>query len=288
MTDRNRDWSVDDISWQAFAGAAVDPDILKVVKAAALVEYNGADYARYLCEVFRDDEGFCAAAARWGAEEQRHGAALRRWTERADPGFDFDAAFARFAAAVTLPRDADGSVRGTRCGELVARCMVEVGTSSFYAALGDASAEPVLREICRRIAADEVRHYKLFLTTLDRYQAIERIGFVRRAMVALARILETKDDELAFAYYTANAPNLSGGDAEAHGDVIAYDRRTAARAYAGRAFSLYQPRHVRRGLAMFLKTVGFERGGATWVLRWLAAAIHRIVVWRARRLAALQ
>ena len=54
------------------------------------------------------------------------------------------------------------SSRGSRCGELVARCIVETGTSSYDTALMDAVEEPVLKEICRNIAADELRHYKLF------------------------------------------------------------------------------------------------------------------------------
>ena len=37
-----------------------------------------------------------------------------------------------------LPLDAASSVRGSRTGELIARCMVETGTSSYYTALGEA------------------------------------------------------------------------------------------------------------------------------------------------------
>src|SRR3546814_4742156 len=54
--------------------------------------------------------------------------------------------------------DATESIRGSRAGELVARCMVEVGTSSYYRALGDAATEPALKAICRFIAGDELRH----------------------------------------------------------------------------------------------------------------------------------
>ena len=62
-------------------------------------------------------------------------------------------------------------------GEMIARCMVEVGTSSYYTALRDAVREPVLKEICRHIAADEIRHYKLFYKNLLRCLERERIGF---------------------------------------------------------------------------------------------------------------
>ena len=63
------------------------------------------------------------------------------------------------------------SRRGSRAGELVARCVVEIGTSAYYTALREAAQEPVLQEICRHIAADELRHYRLFYKHLDRVLA---------------------------------------------------------------------------------------------------------------------
>ncbi len=56
--------TLDDIPRRAFDAASVDADTLKVVKAACLVEHNGADYATYLCNVFACDDSFCAAARR--------------------------------------------------------------------------------------------------------------------------------------------------------------------------------------------------------------------------------
>ena len=88
---------------------------------------------------------------------------------------------------------------------------VEVGTSSYYSALGEAAREPVLRDICKRIAADEFRHYTLFYRHLKRYLDKERIGRVRRVLVALGRITETEDDELAFLSATELSRLLAAG-----------------------------------------------------------------------------
>ena len=87
---------------------------------------------------------------------------------------------------------------------MIARCIVEIGTSSYYSAMREAAAEPVLQEICRRIAADELRHYRLFYKNLDRYLARERLGRAARLRIALRRVAEAEDDELAYAYYAAN------------------------------------------------------------------------------------
>jgi len=61
---RKRHWTLGDIPWAEFDPARVDPDILKVVKAAAMVEHNGGDYAEYLCSVFHDDPEFQAVSRR--------------------------------------------------------------------------------------------------------------------------------------------------------------------------------------------------------------------------------
>lgn len=239
-------WTLDDIPWSRFDRAKLDPDLVAIVKAASLVEQNGGDYAVYLCNVFADDAKFQAAARRWGEEEIQHGQALGRWAALADPGFDHANACARFTAGFRIDRDAKASVRGSRAGELIARCIVETGTSSYYTALAEASVEPVLKEICRRIAADELRHYKLFLSHSQIYIESERLGFWRRLAIALGRIRESEDDELAYAYYAANA--MDG----------AYDRGRASRAYARRAYAVYRRHHVERGIAMLFKAVGLN------------------------------
>jgi len=265
-------WTLDDIPWDRFDRAKVDPEILCIVKAASLVEQNGGDYAQYLCGVFADDPLFKAAAQRWGSEEIQHGQALGRWAALADPSFDHAAACARFTAGFRVDLDAKASVRGSRARELVARCIVETGTSSYYTALGEATEEPVLKAICKRIAADELRHYKLFLTHLERYIEAEGLGFWGRLRVALGRIGESEDDELAFAYHAANDP---GGT---------YHRGRANRAYARRAYAVYRRHHVERGMAMILKAVGLTPNGrlnrvatsfSWWFMRHRVARLER-------------
>lgn len=265
-------WTLTDIPWAQFDGSKVDPEILKVVKAASLVEHNGYEYARYLEAVFADDPGFQEAAWAWAREEVQHGQALARWAKLADPSYDFDRAFRLFSDKIRLPVGTRHSVRGTRTGELVARCVVEVGTSSYYTALAAAAKEPVLREICQRIAGDELRHYKLFYSHLKHYHARERIGPLRRAWVALGRLFESEDDELGFAYYVAN--HMHDGP---------YDRRRYVAAYARRAYAFYRPGHVERAVAMIMKAVGLNPRGR--LSQWLSRLATWFMQLRADRLA---
>jgi hypothetical protein len=247
MAGSKKHWTLDDIPWDRFDRSKVDPDQEKLARAAAMVEYNSADYVQYLENVFAEDEAFIEAARQWGVEEAQHGEALGRWATLVDPEFDFQARFARFREGFRPDVDATSSVRGSRAGEMVARCMVEVGTSSYYAALGDATQEPVLEAICRRIAADELRHYKLFYDNLKRYLDRDNLNRLQRLKVALGRINETEDDELSYAFYAANTD-----------PGTPYDRELNNREYMRRAIPYYRDTHIDRALAMIFKACGLK------------------------------
>jgi hypothetical protein len=264
-------WTLDDIPWGRFDRGGLDPEIVCLVKAASLVEYNGGAYAHHLCRIFHDDLNFQRDACRWGEEEVQHGKALARWAGMADPEFDFAAAFQRFQAGYQVDFDLNVSRRGSRSGEMIARCMVEVGTSSYYSALRDAVREPVLREICRNIAADEIRHYKLFYKNLTCCLERERIGFWQRLRIAIGRIAESEDDELAYAYYAANEQGQ------------AYDRCRYRRAYARRAYALCRERHVARGIMLIFKAVGLRPHGR--LARVASRFVWPVMRYRATRLA---
>src|SRR5204862_375290 len=47
-------WTLDDIPWHRFDRSQVDPELVPIVKAASLVEHNGAAYAHHLCRIFAD------------------------------------------------------------------------------------------------------------------------------------------------------------------------------------------------------------------------------------------
>jgi len=251
MSTAYKHWTIAELPWDKLDPSKVSPDLLMVIKAAALVEYGADQYADYLCRVFNDDPAFQQLARNWAVEEVQHGQALGAWAEKIDPSWKLEAAMAKFRAGYTpehfLTSDnTAGSVRGSRSAEMVARCMVEIGTSSYYSAIGDSTDEPVLKEICKHIAADEFRHYKLFYDTLNQYLAKENLGKIGRLKVALGRIAESEDDELSYAFYAANDDG-----------VTPYDRKACNQAYARRTYSFYQQKHVDRAIAMIFKACGF-------------------------------
>lgn len=263
-------WRLDQMPWDAFDAAKVDPEVVSLVKSAALVERNGGDYALYLNSVFHDDPDFRQAADTWAVEEIQHGDALGHWASLADPGWDYAAAFARYRQGYRIAVDADASIRGSRTGELIARCIVETGTSSYYTALADATEEPVLRRICKQIAADEYRHFKLFYDHMRRYLAREDLSFLSRLRIAAGRIGETEDDELAFAFHCATEDT-----------ALAFDHARCSAGYMGRAMGFYRFHHIERATGMIFKAVGLEPRGR---LSGLAArGGWRLLCWRRDR-----
>ncbi len=263
-------WRIEQVAWDRFDPSRLDPAVVPLVKAAAMVERNGDDYALYLKSVFHDDPDFQQAAENWAVEEIQHGDALGKWAMLADPSWDFQAAFARYRESFKIDTKADASIRGSRTGELIARCMVETGTSSYYTALGEATEEPVLKEICRQIAADEYRHFKLFYDHMKRYLARENLTFVQRLKVAAGRIGESEDDELAYAYHCGNEP-----------PGTPYDHDRCIAAYMGRAMDYYRFRHVERGMGMIFKSIGLEPRGRLSDLA--AKGAWRLLQWRRER-----
>ncbi|WP_428486415.1 acyl-ACP desaturase [Rhodopila sp.] len=263
-------WRIEDIAWDRFDPAAVDAQLVPLVKAAAMVERNGTDYALYLGGVFGDDPDFRQAADNWALEEVQHGDALAKWAELADPGWDFAAAFDRYRAGYSVNTDADASIRGSRTGELIARCMVETGTSSYYTALAEATGEPVLKQVCKLIAADEYRHFKLFYDHMRRYLSRENLSMLSRLRIALGRIGESEDDELAYAYHCGNEP-----------ESVLYQHKRCIASYMALAMGFYRYRHVERSTGMVLKAVGLPPRGRLSIgatkLAW------KLLQWRQRR-----
>jgi len=261
-------WTAEDIAWDAFDSEKLDQDLLKLVKAASLTEYNAAQYTRYLHNIFQDDAEFAETLAEWQLEEEQHGRMLARYARMADPAFDFGAAFKKFTDGYKIPTDVTESVRGSRVGELVSRCIVETGTSSFYTALSEATEEPVLKQLAHRIASDEFRHYRTFFDGLNRYQSKEPISVLNRMKVVVSRIRETEDDELAFAYHCANEPGQ------------AYDKERCTRDYSQCAYGHYRPHHAEQVVNMAFRAGGLKPRG------WLAAQVSKWAWKKMRSLAA--
>ena len=266
-------WSPDDIAWDKFDRAKAEPWLVAAIKSAALVEYNAPDYVGYLKRVF-PDPAFHPIIEQWGREESQHGRVLGRWAELADPSFDLEEAFARFRAGYR-PAHFDGnealSVRGSKRGEMIARCVVESGTSSYYTAIREATSEPVLKEIAGRIAADEYRHYKLFYETLQTQDEPD-LPVWKKILIAIGRATESDDDEISFSCYCATVPAAEIASRP-------YSRSAYSRDVFVTTLRIYRRRHIEKLTRMIAKAVGADPQGR--IVKLAGAGLWRMLRMRA-------
>ncbi len=165
-------WSVDDLPFDMIdpTEASRDEHLLLTIAGASFVEITSDLYADNLIRYFTDDEAVDWLKNQWQREELNHGVALRRYIEIAWPDFPWESAyrgfFKEYSALCRIDR-----LGPTPALEMLARCVVETGTATFYRMMSDVAAEPVLAALAARISADEVNHYKNFYFFFRRFRA---------------------------------------------------------------------------------------------------------------------
>jgi len=218
-TTRQLPWSLADIDFPAIEPERIRDDdaMFLLVCSASFVESGSDTYTGNLLERFsHDPEVGSWLREHWEPEELQHGQALRAYVRRVWPEFDWDAAYADFFAE--YGRLCTMEELEPTCGqELAARCIVEMGTTTYYQALNAATAEPVLRDLTWRIRSDEVRHYKHFHAFFQKYLQREHLGR-RHVLAALARrALELRREDAtvalrhAAAWYRRCRPSRGAG-----------------------------------------------------------------------------
>jgi hypothetical protein len=195
-------WSVEDIPYDAIDASLIhdNAELFYLLAAASFVEITSDLYTRNLIEFYHGNpeiENWLANF--WELEEVQHGMALKRYVQTVWPEFDWERAyrgfFDEYGRACTME-----SLAETRSLEMVARCVVETGTSSFYRTLSEVTPEPVLKQITANISSDEVRHYKHFYRYFLDYKDRERPGRVAILRQLWKRSTDVKAEDAYFAF----------------------------------------------------------------------------------------
>lgn len=207
-------WSLDDIPVDCVEIGRVrsHEELFLLLAGASFIE-TGADlYTRNLVEKFNGDaEVSWWLTNHWEPEELQHGRALRAYVNRVWPEFDWQAAFAAFLADYS-PNCTTEALEPTRCLEMAARCVVEMGTATSYRAIHALCDEPVLERLVAFIQRDEVRHYKHFYRYFNKYNEIEHNNRARVLGALVRRLWEMlqSDVECGFWYpFHARHPHAS-------------------------------------------------------------------------------
>ena len=209
-----RPWTLDNVPYNEVDASLVcgKQHLFYLVAAASFIEIAADLYTDNLIQYFEgDNEVVDWLTCKWKPEEVRHGYVLRDYVRHVWPEFDWQAGYDGFFDEYSRMCTVD-EFEPSRGLEMVARCVVETGTSTFYHAMGRLTDEPVLAGIVARIRADEVGHYKYFYRFFRQYSATESPGRIRILAALKRRMLEARQDDAECALRHAYATRQRQGD----------------------------------------------------------------------------
>lgn len=199
---QRRSWHLDDIDFNAIDIASVRDDnfLFLTLASASFVEILSEMYAANLIEHFQGDSELTNWLSEyWQRDEVQHGQALRTYVQTVWPDFEWDNAynafFMHYSTLCTVEQ-----LEPSKALELLARCVIETGTSSFYRALQQYVREPVLRHLIGHIRADEISHYVYFRKYFTAYNAIERHGVGASIATIWRRLSEIRGEDVYIAF----------------------------------------------------------------------------------------
>jgi len=207
-----RHWRLEDLDLPAIEHAAIvdDEALFYLLVSASFIETGSDTYTSNLAEHYAAHTDVAAwLTGQWEPEELQHGAALKAYVQAVWPEFPwqqaYDSFFAEYAPLCTVDQlEPDPRL------ELVARCVVETGTTAYYHTLRELSREPVLTDLLGRIRTDEVGHYKHFFQYFRQLQDGQPVGRARVARVLHARLRELResDSDVALRHVYAHKGRL--------------------------------------------------------------------------------
>ncbi|WP_394782341.1 ferritin-like domain-containing protein [Undibacterium sp.] len=164
-------WNLKDIDFDSINPETIRHDKLMfyMLASASLVEIMAELYTDNLIEKFRDKPEVVSWLRQyWQHEEVQHGYALKAYVEHVWPEFDWQLANTRFREEYSA-LCTEEQLEDSPALELIARCVVETGTTTMYHAVHDYVREPVLRQLFTNIKTDESNHYAHFRKFYEGY-----------------------------------------------------------------------------------------------------------------------
>jgi len=199
-------WDYKEIDYSKIDKTKVREDsfLFKVVTTASFIEITSNIYQQNLSRFYQDNEALVKwLEEEWEVEELQHGKALRKYVKEVwGDRFDWERGYQRFRDYY-LPLCTLEEFQPTKAKEMLARMVVEMGTSTFYKALNSYAStlqEEVLATLAKEISKDEVYHYDHFFKGFKEYNQQEKLPRNERIKVIYERLkmVDSEDGRLAF------------------------------------------------------------------------------------------
>jgi hypothetical protein len=197
------DWNLDSVPWEKIELSLIKKrtDLFYILTAASFVEITADLYADNLAIYFSDYSDIVELLNTvWKKEEVRYGQTLRKYVNIVWPDFDWEKSYSAFYEDYSRTCEI-GSYEKLHGLEMVARCVIETGTASFYEALSFQSSEEVLQGITSRIRAEEIKHYKYFYHSFKRLNDERPIQRLEILFTIIHRLIEVRKDDTECALW---------------------------------------------------------------------------------------
>ena len=214
-------WNLSDIPFKDIDINAVHSDefLFTTLASASFVEILTQTYSENLIQHFTGHTEITDwLKTHWQPEEIQHGQALKTYVNVVWPEFDWTGGHARFrddyAACCTVEK-----LEPRQALELIARCVVETGTSTFYRAIHDYANEPVLRGLIEKIKSDEAAHYTFFRRHFDLLNVEKQHTASEVIATTWRRVREVRGEDVFIAFrhvHTTRNPDVPFNAAHWH------------------------------------------------------------------------
>jgi hypothetical protein len=209
LTDQPGDqhWRLDDIDFSAIQTELVQNDqfLFLTLASASFVEILSETYADNLIRHYQGDAEITGwLRNNWQRDEVQHGRALKAYVQTVWPLFNWEKAYEGFRVQYSTLCNME-QLEHHKGLELIARCVVETGTSSFYRAAQNYVREPVLRHLLEKIRSDEISHYVHFRRFFETYNRREQhsIAAISATIWRRLRDISGEDAYIAFKHVQA-------------------------------------------------------------------------------------
>jgi hypothetical protein len=142
-------WTLSELRWDDIDKSKVTTELVEDIKVAAYGELTTFSATEAFMKLFHDDIDFSQWLAVWFYEETKHPLAFIKWLAKL--GIPTDESLIRRGRKIA-------PMAGSKVEVLTSNICSEIVANTSYRLLEKSVTEPVLAEILRNVARDEMRH----------------------------------------------------------------------------------------------------------------------------------
>ncbi len=177
--------------------------LFETLAIASFIEITSDVYDANLSEYYKGDDTTVEWLNQtWAPEEIQHGKSLKKYINTVWPEFEWEKYYNVFTKNY-LPLCKVDALEPTRAREMVARMVVETGTSTLYKALVNYAKEinePVLEALTLKISKDEVYHFEMFEKVFKKYKDKEKLTRKEITKILYIRLKEINNEDMKIAF----------------------------------------------------------------------------------------